>query len=181
MSTTGARIAMASLLAVVAGCGSSGNTQPDGSHQIDAAKDAPSSGAIPAAGTSDQVDNNFGDVEPNNTPSQATPLGTAVASVYTWVSGNTIGGSDTADYFVFDSSAAGGMFTLGASGLCYTGSITSLTATLWKVAAGQEVLPPVGTWTSSTGSCTSGTATLEASTEYLLEVTAAGGTGMYAA
>ncbi len=171
---------MASLL-VVAGCGSSGSSHPDSNHPIDAANDAPSGGAIPAAGAGDAVDNNFGDVEPNNTPQQATPLGTAAGSVYTWVEGNTIGGTDTADYFVFESSAAGGMFTLGASGLCYTGTITSLTATLWKVAAGQEVLPPVGTWTSSTGSCTSGTATLEASTEYLLEVTAAGGTGMYAA
>src|SRR4051794_14629569 len=67
---------------------------------------ASAGGSIPGPGTVNMVDNNFGNVEPNDTPAQATPLGTAMqANVYLWVSGNSIGGSNTADYFVFKTAA----------------------------------------------------------------------------
>jgi hypothetical protein len=139
-------------------------------------------GGIPAPGTSDQVDNDFTDVEPNNTPEQATPLGIAAASdVNVWVNGNTIGGSgNTEDYFVFESSATAGAFTFD---VCFMAPVTAMTATLWKVENAAEVTPPVGTWTSSTG-CVTGPmagAPLEASTVYLFGLSATGGPGMYGA
>jgi hypothetical protein len=139
-------------------------------------------GLIPDPGTVDQVDNNFGSVEPNNTPEQATPLGTASSgSVNVWVDTNTVGGSDNpADYFVFKSGSAAGQFTLD---ICFTAPLTGLTATLWKVAGGEAEMPPVGTWTSS-GTCVTDHTTpaaLEASTDYLFGITATGGVGTYSA
>jgi hypothetical protein len=139
-------------------------------------------GGIPSPGTSDQVDNDFTDVEPNNTPEQATPLGVAAGSdVNVWVNGNSIGGSDNPeDYFVFESSATAGAFTFD---VCFMAPVTAMTATLWKVADGAEVTPPVGTWTSSAG-CVTGPmagAPLEASTVYLFGLSATGGPGMYGA
>jgi hypothetical protein len=145
-----------------------------------------SGGLIPDPGTTDQVDNDFMSVEPNNTPQQATPLGTAMgAGVAVWVSGNTTGGSSNpADYFVFKSGPAGDAGAPSMTfNICFTPPITAMTATLWKVANGAQVMPPVGTW-MSTGSCvTSGTtgAPLMASTEYLFGLTATGGPGMYSA
>jgi hypothetical protein len=125
------------------------------------------------------VDNDFTDVEPNDTPQEATPLGVAAnGSVNVWVGGNTIGGSNLADYFVFESAAAAGAFTFD---ICFSAPTTGMTATLWTVAGGKEQLPPVGTWTS-TGTCVTnmGTTTpLVASTEYLFGLTATGGSSMY--
>jgi hypothetical protein len=142
------------------------------------------SGGIPRPGTGNGVDNNFGNVEPNDTPMQATPLGVAAGTgVGVWVNNNTIGGADSTDYFVFQSSASGGGFALGSSGICWSGGITGMTATLWKVVSGQEVMPPIHTWNGS-GSCVksaTGDATLEASTVYLLGLTATGGAGTYGA
>jgi hypothetical protein len=139
-------------------------------------------GSIPDPGTSDGVDNNFTDVEPNNTPDQATPLGVAAgAGVAVWVNGNTIGGpSNPADYFVFKSNAAAGQFTFD---VCFGAPITAMTATLSKVVDGEEQTPPVGMWTSSMGCVTdnSAPAELEASTVYLFGLTATGGVGMYGA
>ena len=129
--------------------------------RFDAANDAPSGGAILAAGTSDAVDDNFGDVEPNNTPSQATPLGTAARQRLYVGFGNTIGGTDTADYFVFEAARPEGMFTLGASGLCYTGSDHQLDRDAVEGRGGTRDSTPVGSWTSATG-CATGTATLGA-------------------
>jgi hypothetical protein len=142
---------------------------------------AMAAGSIPDPGTGHGVDSNFGNVEPNDSPSQATPLGVASsASVYLWVSGNAGGGTDTEDYFVFKTSASAGTFTLSTGGLCWGGSITGITATLWKVVSGQQMLPPVQTW-ASTASCTPpGTApALEANTEYLLGLAISGGSGTY--
>ncbi len=139
------------------------------------------SGAIPDPGTGHGVDGDFADVEPNDTPSQATPLGIAASStVRVWVTNNSIGGSDTADYFVFKSGAAAGTFSFD---MCFSGSIGGLTATLWTVSNGQMVTPPVGTWMSA-GTCvvSSGMgAPLAANTTYLFGVTATGGAGMYTA
>jgi hypothetical protein len=139
---------------------------------------------VPAPGTVDNVDNDFKSVEPNDTPAQATPLGIALGpDISTWVSGDTIGGTDSSDYFVFESGPMAGQFTLGQSGLCYTAGITQLSASLWKVSGGMQVLPPVKTWTSTTMCLTSapGDAPIEASTTYLLGVTATGASGTYSA
>jgi hypothetical protein len=127
----------------------------------------------------------LGSVEPNDTPAQATPLGTATGpTLYTWVTSNPIGGGDNADYFVFRSGAMAGEFSLGSSGLCWGPPLTSLTATLWKVANGMQVLPPIHTWTNSVNNCLMsmmGDAPVEANTVYLLGVFGTGGAGMYAA
>jgi hypothetical protein len=159
-------------------------SHPDGAGGTDSsAGDAMMmAGGIPAPGTTDNVDQNFGDVEPNNTPQQATPLGIAAgADVYVWVNGNTIGGaSNPADYFVFQSAPVAGQFSFD---ICFESGLTGLTATLWKVVNATEQLPPVGTWTASNACVTDMTmpAALEASTEYLFGLTAPEGVGMYAA
>jgi hypothetical protein len=142
-------------------------------------------GAIPDPGSGDEFDNNVGDVEPNDTPEQATPLGTAAGpDLYTWVNGNSIGGTDTADYFVFQSGPMPGEFVLGSSGLCWGPPLTSLTATLWKVENAQQVMPPIHTWTNSVNNCLMsmmGDAPVEANTVYLLGVFGMGGVGTYGA
>jgi hypothetical protein len=138
------------------------------------------SGGIPDAGSSDQVDQDFTDLEPNDTPETATPLGTAVnAGVGVWVTNNTIGGTDTADYFVFKMSQAG-PFTFD---ICFGTSLTGMTVTLWKVVGGVAQDPPVGTWTTATGCVDdfASTPMLEANTEYLLGLTVTGGPGGYGA
>jgi len=139
-------------------------------------------GGIPDPGTSDQVDQDFTNVEPNDTPQQATPLGVAMSgSVAVWVGGNTIGGSDNpADYFVFKSGPAPGAFSFD---VCFGPPITDMTATLWKVVGGAQQTPPIGTWASS-GTCVTNSgmgAPLEASTDYLFGLTANGGVGTYGA
>jgi hypothetical protein len=139
------------------------------------------SGPVPAPGSVDNVDNNFGDVEPNNTPSEATPLGTAMgADVNVWVNGNNIGGpGNPADYFVFGTSAMAGQFTFD---ICFAAPTTAMTATLWMVVNSVEQQPPVGSWTSSSTCVTDMTpAPLEASSVYLFALTATGGAGMYSA
>jgi hypothetical protein len=139
------------------------------------------SGGIPDPGAGSMVDNNFGDVEPNDTPATATPLGTsAQANVYLWVSNNTGGGTDTSDYYVFKTGATSTMFTLSTAGICWSGGITGIDATLWEVANGQQVMPPVKTW-MSTASCTPPGAaiTVKPSTEYLLGLTFTGASGSY--
>jgi hypothetical protein len=123
------------------------------------------SGPVPAPGSVDNVDNNFGDVEPNNTPSEATPLGTAMgADVNVWVNGNNIGGPGN------------------PVDICFAAPTTAMTATLWKVVNSVEQQPPVGSWTSSSTCVTDMTpAPLEASSVYLFGLTATGGAGMYSA
>jgi hypothetical protein len=142
------------------------------------------SASIPDPGTGNGVDNNFGSIEPNDTPSQATPLGTATGpNVGVWVNGNTTSASDGADYFVFRSGPAAGMFEMN---LCSQSGITTLAVTLWQVMGGQLVLPPVKTWTGAGRAgpagmlCTSGSAPLLASTVYLLGVQTTGA-GTYSA
>jgi hypothetical protein len=159
-------------------CGSSGGTASAGSGG------GSSGGSIPAPGSSNDVDNDFKSAEPNDSPSQATPLGQAKGpDVYVWVSSNTIGGGDDSDYFVFESGSKAGNFTLGMSGLCWSGAIATLTATLWKVDNGAQVMPPIHTWKGVDKCVMSapGDAPVEANTEYLLGVTATGGSGTYAA
>lgn len=138
-------------------------------------------GCVPDPGTSDAVDQNWGDTEPNDTPAQATPLGTALnGSIAAWVNGNTIGGSDSTDYFVFRSASTSGTLSFD---FCFSAPITAMSGTLWTVVGGTPQLPPVGTWTS-TGTClTNMTATtpLQANTVYLMELTATGGAGTYGA
>jgi hypothetical protein len=160
--------------------------QPDSAQAVDSSgtsMDAMmAAGGIPAAGSVDNVDNNFGDVAPNQTPQQATPLGPAMGpDVNVWVNGNNIGAAgDTADYFVFQSSATAGQFTFD---ICFAAPITTMTASLWKVVNGTQVEPAVGTWTASTTCVTTGMtpAPLAANTEYLFGLTAQGGAGMYSA
>jgi hypothetical protein len=158
---------LALVLSLLAACGSSPAT----------------SGDIPAPGTTDNVDQGFESVEPNDTPATATPLGVAATNgVYVWVTNNTATATDSSDYFVFKSGTTDGTFQLGSSGLCYGTGITSMTATLWKVVNSAQVNPPVDSWTSSsaTGGCLTGTTPITANTEYLLGVVMTGA-GSYAA
>jgi len=93
--------------------------------------------AVADPGPGGAIDNNLDDVEPNDSPAMATPLGTAAGlSIYTWVNGDSSGGTDAADYFVFRSGPTAGEFTLGSSGLCFGPPLQTLRATLWKVAGG---------------------------------------------
>jgi hypothetical protein len=137
---------------------------------------------VPDPGTVDQVDNDFTDMEPNNTPSQATPLGIAQGGgVFVWVNGNEIGGSgNPADYFVFQNGPTAGPLSFD---ICFDAPVTAMTATLWKVVGGDQQLPALGTWTSANGCVTDPTAMpmLDANTVYLFGLTATGGPGMYAA
>jgi hypothetical protein len=139
----------------------------------------PSDG-IPDPGTGSQVDVDFQDDEPNNTPDEATPLGVASkGDIVIWVGLNDIGGSDNpADYFVFESGPAPSKLEFD---MCYSGAITGMTATLWKVVDAEEQTPPVATWTLSPSCAKSLSAPLEASTEYLFGVLATGGPGVYTA
>jgi hypothetical protein len=123
-------------------------------------------------------------VEPNDTPAQATPLGTSMAqNIFTWVNGNPIGGNNTADYFVFKTGPMAGQFQLGSAGFCTLAALTTFSATLWKVVAGAMVMPPIHSWTAS-GTCITsavGDAPLEANTVYLLGVFGTGSPTMYTA
>jgi hypothetical protein len=137
-------------------------------------------GNVPDPGSGNQVDQDFTDKEPNDTPATATPLGVAMTgSVNVWVTSNTIGGSDSADYFVFKSGAMAGTFTFN---ICFSAPVTEMTATLWKVVNSTAQMPPVGTWMSS-GTCVQsppmGSIPLEASTNYLFGLTATGGSASY--
>lgn len=137
-------------------------------------------GAIPDPGPGNQVDQDFTEMEPNDTPETATPLGTAMmGSVNVWVTSNQLGGAaDAADYFVFKSGPAAGTMTLN---ICFSAPITDMTATLWKVVNAKAELPPIGTWTS-VATCIQGPpmgAPLEADSTYLFELTAKGGVATY--
>jgi hypothetical protein len=140
-----------------------------------------STGGIPDPGATHMVDSNFGDVEPNDAPATATPLGVSQqAMMYFWVNNNSGGGTDTSEFYVFKTGATAGTFSLGFSGICWSGAITGIDATLWKVSAGQQVMPAVQTW-PSTASCTPPTVSpaVEANTEYLLGLDIHGGAGTY--
>jgi hypothetical protein len=140
---------------------------------------APPSDGIPDPGPGNEVDDDFDSVSPNDTPDQATPLGTSTtADVVVWIVSNDIGGSaGPANYFVFRSGPAAGQFAFDG---CFEPPVTSLTAGLWQVVDAQQKLPPVATWTSAADGCLSNaTAPIEASTVYLFGVTATGGAGSY--
>jgi hypothetical protein len=167
------------LIAACVGCGSSPGTTHDMMNGMmnDMMNGMPT---VPDPGTGNGVDNNFGSVEPNDTPAHATPLGVSTAAgVAVWVSGNSTSATDGSDYFVFKSGQAGPF----SFNICFgTGGITAMTATLWKVSNGQQMMPPIHQWTSS-ASClqtAAGDASLEASTVYLFGVQATGA-GMYSA
>jgi hypothetical protein len=135
-------------------------------------------GGVPGPGGGDQVDIAFNDIEPNNTPEQATPLGVSTETdLYPWVNSNTIGGADNpADYFVFQSAPKAGLFEFN---MCFNAPLTGMTASLWKVNCGVQQTPPIGTWTVSNTCASTFTAPLEASTVYLFGVFATGEAGTY--
>jgi hypothetical protein len=137
---------------------------------------------VPDPGTSDQVDQDWTNVEPNNTPAQATPLGVAMGDIWTWVGSNSAGGSNTSDYFVFKSAAGPDAGTLHFD-MCFGPPITSMTANLWKVSGGVQQQPALATWNSS-GGCVTDTGAelpLSPSTVYLVGLTIAGDAGTYSA
>jgi hypothetical protein len=137
---------------------------------------------VPDPGTSDQVDQDWTNVEPNNTPAQATPLGVAMGDIWTWVSSNTAGGSNTSDYFVFKSAAGPDAGTLHFD-MCFGAPITSMTASLWKVSGGVQQQPALATWNSTGGCVTDNGAELplSPSTVYLVGLTITGDAGTYSA
>jgi hypothetical protein len=137
-------------------------------------------GGIPSSGPGDLVDFSFSSVAPNATPGDATPLGTsALATLVVWVGANPIGGPDgAASYFVFQSAPDAALFEFN---MCFAGAVTAMTASLWLVQGGAQVLPPVATWTV-TDTCGQNFATpLDANTTYLFGVEATGGPGTYTA
>jgi hypothetical protein len=139
---------------------------------------------VPDPGTGDQVNVAWLNVEPNDTPQQATPLGISqIAQVNPWVVGNQIGGTEnSANYFVFQSAPTLGEFE---SNMCFSFPITGMTASLWMVIGGVQQCAPIGTWTVSNSCQVSYSAPLEPSTVYLFGVfatgTADGGVGTYTA
>jgi len=147
--------------------------------EAEASVPPPSDGGIPSPGPGDLVDNSFTSVAPNATPAEATPLGTsAMADLVVWVGANVIGGADAANYFVFESAPDAMLLDFN---MCFSGAVTAMTASLWLVQDGAQVLPPVATWTI-TGTCANSyTAELEPSTTYLFAVEATGGPGSYTA
>jgi hypothetical protein len=133
---------------------------------------------VPDPGTSNKVDNEWADVEPNDTPSQATPLGTAGGDIYTWVSNNAAGGSNSQDYFVFKSGPGPDAGSLSFD-MCWQAPITNMNASLWKVSGGVQQQPAIASWTGS-GTCVTDmamTAPLAPSTVYLFGLTITGGDG----
>jgi len=180
---------------LLAGCSGKGTTaNTGGSSSGTASTNATGTGAtgtnattgagmsgIPGPGPGANVDNEFANVEPNNTPQQATPLGTsALNGINVWVTNNMTSTTDATDYFVFQSSPMGGPFTFN---ICFNAPVTSMTATLWKVVGGVAQTPPLMTWNSSATCVTNmGSAvTMTASTEYLFGLTSSGGAGTYSA
>src|SRR5438105_2597134 len=105
------RMQWCAVLLVACG-GATGNGNPGGG-DLAMADMGMAAVTIPDPGTSHDVDNNFGDVEPNDAPSQATPLGVSMlADVHVWVNSDAIdGGGDNTDYFVFKSGSSAGQFT----------------------------------------------------------------------
>jgi hypothetical protein len=158
-------------------CGSSFSTapaQPDG---------GPGPTGIPDPGPGDVVDVAFQSIEPNDTPQEATPLGTSTTGdVTVWISGNAIGGSGNAsNYFVFRSGPTPGTFIFRG---CFNSPIDGMTATLWRVVDSAARLPPVATASSTPDGPTSACLTfdqtvLDANTVYLFGLTATGGAGEY--
>ncbi|MEP7119659.1 MAG: hypothetical protein ABJE95_02070 [Byssovorax sp.] len=138
-------------------------------------------GAIPDPGPGSQVDQDFTEKEPNDTPETATPLGTTASAsgINVWVTSNQLGGTtDAADYFVFKSGTKAGAMSIN---ICFSAPITEMTATLWKVVNAKAEQPPIGTWTS-VGTCVQGPAMgvpLEVSTTYLFGLTAKGDVATY--
>jgi hypothetical protein len=165
------------LLLLVSGCGSAPGGMWTSSDMAGGG-----GGTIPDPGAGNAIDNNLDVVEPNNTPATATPLGTStgMGDLHVWVNGNNIGGGDTSDFWVFKSASKAGQFSFS---ICWMAPITGMNATLWQVTNGQQVMPPIHTWTGS-GNCVqsgAGDAPMMASTTYLFGVTATGGSGMYSA
>jgi hypothetical protein len=119
------------------------------------------------------------DTEPNNTPDKAVAVGTATVTetiIRPWFDSgpDAIGGTDTADYWVFRSSPSGGTFSFDMS---WSSNTNLADAALYKVVAGVQQMPAVKIWDSTSTSGESATmgvneATLEASTVYLFEITA---------
>jgi hypothetical protein len=137
---------------------------------------------VPDPGTGTQINVDWTDVEPNDTPGQATPLGVATGDIYMWVGGNNAGGSNTADYFVFKSASGpdAGQFSFD---MCYSTPITGMNANLWKVSGGMQQQPAVATWMGNTSCVTDMGApvSLLPNTVYLFGVTISGGSGTYSA
>jgi len=162
------------VLLMVGACGGGGgdDSAADGAVGGDDAAVAlvpdPGSGAIPFS---------WPDTEPNDTPEQAVPLGTSVSNgEATWFDGTaesgSLGGSDTADYFVFRSSSQGGVFHAGP---CWDGtSAPNLMDFYVYQVVGGHVGTMVGSAVTSDASCenidASADVTMQPDTVYLVEL-----------
>jgi hypothetical protein len=175
-----------SLAAIVSSAGCGGRTSLA---SVNAGGDAaqPDGGlgamGIPDPGPGGTVDVSFQSVEPNDTPQEATPLGTStMGDVTVWMTNNTIGGDgNRSNYFVFTSGPTSGTFIFRG---CFDSPITGMTATLWKVVDSSEQLPPVATASSvpdgpGMACLTFDQTVLEPNTVYLFGLTATGGAGQY--
>jgi hypothetical protein len=139
-------------------------------------------GAVPDPGNGALV-TDWLDTEPNDTQATAVPLGTATADVYTWMGfvadpPSQIGGSDTADFYVFRSGPAASIFH---SQVCWSSGTNLIDFKLSKVVGGQPVSPPLASFTSADTACENPPADtpLEPNTVYLVELDAVAGEGPY--
>jgi hypothetical protein len=144
----------------------------------------PGATGIPDPGPGHQVDINFDNVPPNDTPQKATRLGTSsTGDVTVWITDNSIGGKDNeSNYFVFRSGPQAGVFLFTG---CFSPPLTGMTGTLWKVEGGTARLPPVESANSTADGPTLqcldfDQPVLEPNTVYLFGLTATGGAGTYA-
>jgi hypothetical protein len=139
---------------------------------------------IPDPGAGDAVDVAFQSVAPNDTPEDATPLGTStMGDVTVWATNNTIGGpGNESNYFVFRTGPTSGTFLFRG---CFGAPLTGMTATLWQVVNGTEQLPPVGTQSADVDNDAAEAclnfdqAVLAPNTVYLFGLTATGEAGLY--
>jgi hypothetical protein len=140
---------------------------------------------VPDPGPGNEVDTDFNNpaTGTNDTPETATPLGTSTTpDVTVWVGDNQIGQANhKSNYFVFRSGPASGTFLFRG---CFSSPLEGLTASLWKVKNGEELLPAVETQSSTADGknlqCLDfDQPVLEANTVYLFGLTATKGAGLY--
>lgn len=166
-------------IGAAAACGGGGEQFEDAAAGSDGAGPDMAGGVIPDPGT--EVGGEWTDVEPNDTPSQATPVG--VLNGPAWVGFvepfTEIASTTDVDYFVFKTADAASLANDYIS-LCWGGGVNLLDAHLYEV-VDQHQGTEVVTATTTNTSCETvidfgqGPTILAADTVYLLELRAAPG------
>jgi hypothetical protein len=136
-------------------------------------------GMIPDPGN--QPSGEWTDMEPNNTPSQATPMGVLTGPIWAGFTDplTAINPATDVDYFVFKTGDAASLANVYIS-LCWSFAGNLLDLTLYEVVNSMQGQVVASAATTGTGCETlvdvgEGTTLLQATTTYLLEVAAAPG------